>query len=161
MTPPASTARIRPMRPDEYPSFQAASKAGYARNLEELAGQTRAAAAKKAREDFATFLPQGLATPGHDLFVVEADGVSVGRLWLGERDLGGRRVLYVFEIAIRPEHQGRGHGRQAMLLAENEARERGLARIELNVFGRNDVARGLYLSLGYVENSVQMAKVLA
>ena len=48
-----------------------------------------------------------------------------------------------------------------MLLAENEARERGLARIELNVFGRNDVARGLYLSLGYVENSVQMAKDLA
>ena len=149
------------MRPDEYPAFLAASKAGYARDLEELGGQTRAAAAKKAKDDFEAILPQGLATPGHALFVVEADGVQVGRLWLTERELGGRRVLYVYETAIDPEHQGRGHGRQAMLLAEEEARTRGLARIELNVFGRNDVARNLYRSLGYVENSVQMSKDLA
>lgn len=149
------------MRPDEYPAFLAASKAGYARDLEQLAGQTRAAAETKSREDFAAILPQGLATPGHELFVVEADGVAVGRLWLTERELGGRRVLYIYEIAIEPEHQGRGLGRQAMLLAEEVARGRGLARLELNVFGRNDVARNLYRSLGYVENSVQMSKDLA
>jgi ribosomal protein S18 acetylase RimI-like enzyme len=47
-----------------------------------------------------------------------------------------------------------------MLLAEEEARVRGLNRIELNVFGGNDVARGLYRSLGYVETSAQMAKDL-
>jgi ribosomal protein S18 acetylase RimI-like enzyme len=47
-----------------------------------------------------------------------------------------------------------------MLLAEEEARRRGLMRMALNVFGGNDVARNLYRSLGYVETSVQMAKNL-
>ena len=48
-----------------------------------------------------------------------------------------------------------------MLLVEGEARDRGIGRVELNVFGGNEVARGLYRSLGYVETSVQMAKELA
>ena len=150
----------RPMTAEEYPAAVAASAAGYAHDLEALAGQTRAAAEQKAKADFAVILPQGLETPGHTLVIIEAGGEPVGRLWLAERDLGGRQVLYIYEIAIDPEHQGRGYGRQAMLLAETEARKRGLTRIELNVFGRNDVARNLYRSLGYVENSVQMSKDL-
>jgi ribosomal protein S18 acetylase RimI-like enzyme len=47
-----------------------------------------------------------------------------------------------------------------MRLAEDEARGRGIDRIELNVFGGNDVARGLYRSLGYVETAAQMRKDL-
>ena len=160
MTPAASTASLRPMRSDEYAAFVGDSRAAYARDLEALAGQTHAAAARKAEDDFAELLPQGLATAGHLLQVIEADGRSVGRLWLAEREMGGRRVLYIYEIAIEPEHQGRGYGRAAMRLVEDEAARRGIARIELNVFGGNDVARGLYRTLGYVETSVQMAKDL-
>jgi ribosomal protein S18 acetylase RimI-like enzyme len=44
-----------------------------------------------------------------------------------------------------------------MRLAEEEARNRDIHRIELNVFGGNTVARSLYQSLGYVERSVRMA----
>jgi len=84
----------------------------------------------------------------------------VGRLWLAERELGGRRVLYLYDISIEPGHQGRGYGRATMKLAEQEARARGIGRIELNVFGGNEVARNLYRSLGYVETSVQMGKDL-
>jgi ribosomal protein S18 acetylase RimI-like enzyme len=47
-----------------------------------------------------------------------------------------------------------------MRLAEDEARSRGIGRIELNVFGGNEVARNLYRSLGYTETSLQMAKDL-
>jgi ribosomal protein S18 acetylase RimI-like enzyme len=45
-----------------------------------------------------------------------------------------------------------------MLLAEEEARRRGLTRIALHVGGRNDVARNLYRSLGFEENDVAMSK---
>ena len=100
-------------------------------------------------------------TPGHYIFVVEADGVAVGRLWLAERELAARRVMFVYDITVEAEHQGHGYGRAAMQLAEDEARSRGIGRIELNVFGGNAVARGLYRSLGYVETSAQMAKDLA
>jgi len=74
--------------------------------------------------------------------------------------MGGRRVLFVYDISIDPRFQGRGYGRATMTLAEGEARARGISRLELNVFGGNDVARGLYRSLGYVETAVQMAKDL-
>jgi ribosomal protein S18 acetylase RimI-like enzyme len=47
-----------------------------------------------------------------------------------------------------------------MELAEQQASARGIGRVELNVFGGNEVARNLYRSLGYVETSVQMAKDL-
>jgi ribosomal protein S18 acetylase RimI-like enzyme len=45
-----------------------------------------------------------------------------------------------------------------MVFAEDEARRRGIDRVALNVFGRNEVARGLYRSLGYEENAVSMSK---
>jgi ribosomal protein S18 acetylase RimI-like enzyme len=47
-----------------------------------------------------------------------------------------------------------------MVFAEEEARRRGFAKIALNVFGGNDVARGLYTSLGYRETAVYMEKTL-
>jgi ribosomal protein S18 acetylase RimI-like enzyme len=149
------------MTPEEFPAFVAASKAGYAHDIEVHGGQTQEAAQQKAEADFPAVLPLGLATPGHFTFVVEANGEPVGRLWLAERQLGGRRVLYVYDVSIDPEQQGRGYGRAAMRLAEDEARTLGIDRIELNVFGGNDVARGLYRSMGYVETSAQMRKDLA
>jgi ribosomal protein S18 acetylase RimI-like enzyme len=146
--PDAKSLRLRPMTAGEFPAFVAASKAGYASDIEVHGGQTHEAALEKAEADFPAVLPEGLDTPGHAIFVVEADGAVVGRLWLAERELGGRRVLYIYDISIEPGHQGRGYGRATMKLAEQEARARGIGRIELNVFGGNEVARILYLSLG-------------
>ena len=154
------TVTLRPLTDAEYDAMVAASKAGYAEGIEQHGGLTREAAVQKADADFAALLPQGFATPGHWHFVVEADGMPVGRLWLAERSSGGRRTLFVYDISILPERQGGGLGRRAMQLAEDEARARGLKRIELHVFGGNDVARGLYRSLGYVETSVLMGKDL-
>jgi ribosomal protein S18 acetylase RimI-like enzyme len=47
-----------------------------------------------------------------------------------------------------------------MLALEDEVHAHGLARIELNVFGGNEVARGLYRSLGNAEAAVRMDKKL-
>jgi ribosomal protein S18 acetylase RimI-like enzyme len=154
------TVRLRPLTAAEFPEFAAASKAGYAEGIEAHGGQTHEAAQEKAEADMAAVLPQGLDTPGHTIFVVEADGSAVGRLWLAERELGGRRSMYVYDVSIDPELQGNGFGRAAMRLAEEEAHARGIGRIELNVFGGNRVARGLYRSLGYGELAIHMGKDL-
>ena len=69
-------------------------------------------------------------------------------------------MLFIYDVEIDEAHRGKGYGRAAMELAEQEANALGIGRIELNVFGGNDVARRLYLSVGYVETSVQMAKDL-
>jgi ribosomal protein S18 acetylase RimI-like enzyme len=90
--------------------------------------------------------------------VIEANGERVGELWLAEREVQLRRVLWVYEVRVRERYRGRGFARAAMELAELEAKRRGLSHVALNVFGGNDPARGLYRSLGYSEDAVSMSK---
>ncbi len=161
MSPAEPAVRLRPMRPDEYPAFIAASKADYTHDMVVHGGMLPAVAERKSEEDHAAILPDGLATAGQWIFVVEADGEAVGHLWVAERGTPERRALFIYGVEIEEGQRGRGFGRAAMLLAEREARARGVGRVELNVFGGNEVARGLYGSLGYVETAVQMAKDLA
>jgi ribosomal protein S18 acetylase RimI-like enzyme len=85
----------------------------------------------------------------------------VGSLWIGPYPDDRADDVWVWSVALDEEHRGRGLGRAAMLLAEEEARRRGAAEIGLNVFGFNDVALGLYRSLGYETTSVQMRKILS
>ena len=47
-----------------------------------------------------------------------------------------------------------------MTALEDELRALGHATIGLNVWGNNEVARGLYRSLGWAEESVHMRKTL-
>jgi ribosomal protein S18 acetylase RimI-like enzyme len=101
-----------------------------------------------------------LETPDQSLHVIEADGVVAGSLWTAVRETDAGRVLFVYEIRLSEDVRGRGIGRAAMTLAEEVAREQGLARIELNVFGGNEIARSLYRSLDYDEVAVYMGKSL-
>jgi RimJ/RimL family protein N-acetyltransferase len=161
MTNAKAGATLRPMRPDEYPAFVESSKAGYAHDIAVHGGESEEFARRKSEEDHAAILPQGLDTPGHWIFVVEAGGQPVGTLWLAERPHGREKECWIYGIEIEEAQRGKGYGRTAMQLAEVEARSHGLPRIALNVFGGNEVARNLYRSLGYAETSVQMAKDLA
>ena len=78
MTATQPTVRLRPITADEFPAFVAASKAGYAEGIEVHGGQTHEAALQKAESDFPAVLPMGLETPGHHIFIVEADGARGG-----------------------------------------------------------------------------------
>jgi ribosomal protein S18 acetylase RimI-like enzyme len=118
------------------------------------------AAHAKALRDSELLFPGGLPSPEHLVFVVEAGGERIGDLWLAERDGGPERGLFVWNVYIDALHRGRGFGRQAMLLAEEEARRRGLTHIGLTVMGTNETARRLYRSLGYDETFVSMDKPL-
>jgi ribosomal protein S18 acetylase RimI-like enzyme len=160
MTDADRAARLRPLHADEYDAFLAHSKESYARDIAEHGGTTEEFARRKSEADHARILPDGLETPGHWILVVESAGERVGILWLAEQDVGGRRGMYIYGVEIDEAHRRRGFGRAAMLLAEEEARSRGINRMGLNVFGANEVARNLYRSLDYVETSVQMAKDL-
>lgn len=155
-----SAVRLRPVSAIEFPAWIAESRSGYAHGIEVHGGQAQEEAQRKAHADTAALLTHGFDTPGQYFYAIEAEGGTVGRLWLGERVASGRRILFVWDLAIHDGFQGRGYGRSAMELAEAEARNLGFHRIELHVFGGNAAARGLYRSLGYVETSVRMAKVL-
>jgi ribosomal protein S18 acetylase RimI-like enzyme len=155
--------RLRPLRDDELPEFIERGRDAYARDMVEQAGLTPEQAQKKAENDWARLLPNGQVPAGHHLFAIEDEetGERVGELWIAERssDFEGD-AAFVYAVEIYEPFRGRGWGREAMLLAENRARELGHSHIALNVFGGNDVARSLYRSLGYAETAVFMRKSL-
>jgi ribosomal protein S18 acetylase RimI-like enzyme len=109
------------MRADEYRAFADRSRLGYIDGMVEHGGMLRSAAEAKADRDFALVLPDGLETPGHWIFVVEADGLAVGVLWFAERVMDGRTTAFLYDIHIDADQQGRGHGRAALLAFEQEA----------------------------------------
>ncbi|MDX6451142.1 MAG: hypothetical protein QOH16_1191 [Gaiellaceae bacterium] len=151
---------LRPMRSDEFAEWKAQSVAAYATDMHENGGVPRDAADAKATSDFDGLLAAGVETTDQFLHVIEEDGAVVGHLWTASRDSPTGRVLFVYEVRVAEQARGRGFGRKAMEFAEGFAREQGLGRIELNVMGGNEVARGLYRSLAYDEVAVYMGKTV-
>lgn len=147
---------LRPLREDEYGAWDEAHRAEYRRGLVDFAGMTPEAAGAKVDHDVPAVLPHGLATEGTRIWAVEADGRKVGTVFVGVRD--GDAWLY--DITIDAAERGRGYGRAAMLALEDELRALGHESVTLNVWGGNAVARGLYTSLGYIDQSVHMRKAL-
>ena len=145
---------LRPLREDEFPTWDAAHRREYLRGLVEHVGMPPEEARAKVERDLAAVLPDGLATAGTHVWAVEADGRGVGTIYLGVRDGGA----WLYDITIAAPERGRGYGRAAMLALEDEVRALGFERLALNVWGGNEVARGLYRSLGYAEDSVHMSK---
>ena len=115
----------------------------------------------RAEAEFARLLPDGLATPGHELrSIVTESGEVVGTLWFAPLREIGSGECFIYDIVVSEDARGRGYGRAAMAALEPLARSLGYDRIGLHVFGANHVARELYRTSGYVETDVMMRKAL-
>ncbi|MFJ7588661.1 GNAT family N-acetyltransferase [Streptomyces sp. NPDC097617] len=147
--------RGRPMTDAEYEVWHAGAVDAYAANWSSR-GMSAEAARAKSVADHESQLPGGLATPGATFVVLEAAGVPVGHVWLAPRAEGS----YIYDIEVRAEHRGRGHGRDLMLLAERAALAEGHRLLALQVFAGNTPALRLYRSLGYRPTNFNFAKDL-
>jgi len=133
--------------------------AGYAAQIIASGAMPESEAWDKARRDTARAFSAGYDTPRQVLFRVMAGQQAVGWLWLGVPGPDPDPLMaWVYDIEVDENFRGRGYGRAAMLLAETEARNRGMTSLGLNVFGQNTTARALYESLGYDVTSLQMKK---
>jgi ribosomal protein S18 acetylase RimI-like enzyme len=155
------TVVLRPLRDDELPAWIEQHERWYAEDIAVHGGLGEEAARRKAAADVAALFPDGKVDPDSALLAVEAGGEVVGSVWFAGRDGPEGPYAFLYAIQIDELHRGRGIGREAMRLFEQEARARGFATAMLNVFGGNERARGLYRSLGWREASVHMTKRLA
>jgi diamine N-acetyltransferase len=81
---------------------------------------------------------------------IYADDELVGFTMYGYEDPPGR--WSILQLMIDHRHQRKGHGRRAMqLLIPMMIERHGMEEIVLSYFRGNDVAAGLYRSLGFVE----------
>jgi ribosomal protein S18 acetylase RimI-like enzyme len=151
---------LRPMTEVEFFSWLPGVRDAYADDMVRNGGADPIAAGEKAEQDTERLFPDGKPSSDQLVYVIEAGGTRVGELWLSERDVDFRPVLWVFDVHIDEDHRGRGFARAAMESAEHEARRRGLAYVGLNVFGGNAPARNLYRSLGYSEDAISMSKAV-
>ncbi|MCH7528864.1 MAG: ribosomal protein S18-alanine N-acetyltransferase [Candidatus Marinimicrobia bacterium] len=94
------------------------------------------------REAFEEEIGNGVAGIG---MVAEDDGIIVGFI----TGLTMAQELQVHNIAVHPDYQGRGIGRQLMEAVDDLGRAGDYQRISLEVRQDNDIACKLYLSLGF------------
>jgi ribosomal protein S18 acetylase RimI-like enzyme len=119
---------------------------------------TAAEGVTEARKEVQKLLPAGLVTPNHFLLTVVAGSPEekVGAIWLAKEPRGG----FVYDLLIFEPFRRRGYAEEAMRELEQVAREAGISKLSLHVFGDNQGARKLYAKLGYVETNVIMSKTL-
>ena len=152
--------RLDPMTSEEYVAYHHDAVLAYAEAHVSAQSWPAHGARQRAIDEYAELLPEGVATPGHHLYVARNGDQEIGMIWFAERPHGAGRVAYLYDIRIDADLRGQGHGEPLMRAMENEVRSAGLTAVRLQVFGNNSVARSLYQKLGYIETNVVMAKDL-
>ena len=153
--------RLRPMTAGEYREYYREAVASYADDMVRNVKLSPEAAEARAADTLRDLLPEGLGTRDHWIEVAEDEGGErIGHLWFARRASPIGDIVWLFDIQVVEAARGQGYGRRMMERLEEKVAALGLTRIELNVFGHNDVARGLYEDLGYVEMSRQLFKEL-
>lgn len=152
--------RLEPMTPAEYDDFLARTVEEYADAVVSSGSVPAADAPDFAREQFASLLPDGLASEGQLLWTAYDGERPVGVLWVALEPKASGTTAYVYELWVHPDARRSGYGRAIMRAGEDECRRRGAVSLGLNVFGDNAPARSLYDQLGFEVTSVRMRKSL-
>jgi ribosomal protein S18 acetylase RimI-like enzyme len=145
-----------------FEEFKIDSQKTYAAELAKVENISTDEALKYASEQFYKLVPDGIRTQGQLFFDVysEDSALIVGYLWLGFQNRLSRIIASINDIKIYENHRGRGLGKQLMALVEREAQKAGAVRVRLHVFSHNEVAKQLYISMGFAPTSIDMKKEL-
>ena len=82
----------------------------------------------------------------------EAIGIAV--CFFGFSTFRARPLLNIHDLAVLPQHRGKGAGRALLQAAEDHARREGCCRVTLEVLESNAGARALYRRFGFDDTTV-------
>ncbi|MEW2476391.1 GNAT family N-acetyltransferase [Micromonospora gifhornensis] len=157
-----SELTVRSMTEGEFDRWRAGIVRAFA-DAQVAAGNWPAEEAQElAQQGNDALLPAGFGTPGMLFLTGELrDGTPIGVLWIGlTHPRGVPDCAFLYDIEIGADHRGAGYGRALLAAGEDAVRRHGVGAIELNVFGDNARAVGLYGSSGYRVVTQQMRKTL-
>jgi ribosomal protein S18 acetylase RimI-like enzyme len=85
------------------------------------------------------------------LAYVEGQAVAIATCFRGFSTFRGRPLINIHDLAVRPEHRGRGIGQQLLTAVERKAQELGCCKMTLEVQEHNTRARRIYELAGFAQ----------
>jgi GNAT superfamily N-acetyltransferase len=83
------------------------------------------------------------------LAYLEDEAVGIATCFLGFSTFSARPLINIHDLAVLPEHRGRGIARRLLAAVEAKATELGCAKVTLEVQENNIRARGVYEAAGF------------
>ena len=154
--------KMIPMTTTDFERFVESSSTDYAEQCRLTDLPSLATSQPQARANLLALLPQGLATPGHYLMLLqeEESGASVGEIWFAEVKEDDRTFAFLYDLTIDAAYRRRGFASAALELLLEEVRLRGLDNLSLNVFAHNTAAQALYRKAGFIASEITMVRPL-
>jgi RimJ/RimL family protein N-acetyltransferase len=152
--------RLAPMTEIEYQAYLESDIQRYAEEQVKAGNWHPSEALEKSRKEHQQLLPDGLATKDKYLFSVQDQdtGSKVGVIWFAVDYKRLEPLAFIYDFVIDEEFRRRGYGTRALQALEEKAKELGVTKISLHVFGHNHAAKALYEKVGYETTGVYMAK---
>lgn len=148
---------MKQMTKEEFDQYISEAVIQYAKEKIKVGNWTEEEAYLKSKEEYESLLPNREQTPNHYLFTLLEGEKRVGMIWFAKST---DKLGFICEISIRENYQGKGYGQEAMKQIEVFAKNIGIEKIELHVFGGNERAINLYEKLGYKMTNIRMAKLI-
>lgn len=149
---------LKPMNQEEFKQYISYAIEDYAKDKIASGNWSEDEAIDLSRESFERLLPNDEKTENNHLFSIFHNDILVGMIWIGQKAPTYPNEGFIYDFVILEQYQGQGYGKKAMKEAEIIAKELGMNKMGLNVFGHNKIARGLYEKMGYEITNITMAK---
>jgi ribosomal protein S18 acetylase RimI-like enzyme len=151
------------MRDSEYPAYLDYFVQDYAVEIASNYGLSMSASIAQAKQEMAADLPDGVNTSGQVLLCLVGQSDTseqlIGYLWY--KPDAAMRSAFICDFHILASYQGKGLGKQALGVLENELKGKGFEQIKLRVAEDNHRARHVYEATGFRVTGVNMSKVIA
>jgi RimJ/RimL family protein N-acetyltransferase len=140
--------RLRPVEPDDWPTFHAWDADDHVARQAFLVPLPRSAeATRQWTERAATRDPSG---DEHRWVIADRDGAMVGTI--NTHGCDRRLGTFSYGIAVATEHGGRGYGAEAVrLVLRYYFHELGYQKVTVHVYEFNAASRALHERLGFVQ----------
>ncbi|RDI36447.1 GNAT family N-acetyltransferase [Falsibacillus pallidus] len=147
---------LRPMTPEQYEKYLEKAIQKYAQEKTASGNWKAEEALQKSTDEYQRLLPDGVQTENNYLYSAYDGDLNTGIIWIAKKE----QAAYIYDVYIFDEYQGKGYGKAVMSEIETKAKELGINKMRLHVFGHNTRARGLYEKIGYQPTNINMEKKL-
>lgn len=151
---------LKPMNQEDFQHYIISAIELYAKDKVASGNWSKDDALNLSEKDFSHLLPQGEKSEFNYLYSIFQDELNIGMIWIAQKSPETTDEGFIYDFIISDQYRGQGYGKKAMKEIETMAKELGMKKIGLHVFGHNIVARGLYEKMGYETTNIVMSKTI-